>query len=244
MEFFIVTGASRGLGAAITEQALQKGHQVAAIARSSIKSRERLETFQQDLNEIDALPHLMREVLSRHDLAQFTAIHLINNAAMLEPIGPVPHLDAHELDKNIRTNLVAPMALTAAFLKETHDFKGMRTVVNVSSRLADSPLASWSAYSASKSGLKNFTHALALELKDEEKTKIISFSPGLMDTEMQATIRRQTKKTFAEVERFKRYRSEGQLRPPETVANTLLKFLENPTRLSRVDLNAFDHLNS
>lgn len=242
MEFFIVTGASRGLGAAIADLALRKGHHVAAIARSTMQAKERLDIIQRDLNKIGELPDLMHEVLSRHDLAQFTAIHLINNAAVLEPIGLVPTLDARELDRNIRINLVAPMALTAAFLKQTNEFKGRRTIVNVISGVADSPLASWSAYSAAKSGLKNFSHALALELKDDEKTKVISFSPGIMDTEMQATIRRQSKEVFADVDRFKRYKEEGHLLPPETVARTLLKLLENPARLHRVDLNVYDYM--
>jgi len=242
MEFFIVTGASRGLGAAIAKLALQRGHQVAAIARSAMKPQERLDIFQRDLNKIDELPDLMREVLSRHGLTQFTAIHLINNAAVLEPIGAVPNLDAGKLEQNIRINLIAPMALSSAFLKQTEAFKGTRTVVNISSGVADSPLASWSAYSAAKSGLKNFSHALALELKGDERTRVISFSPGIMDTEMQATIRRQSKETFADVDRFKRYKAEGQLLPPETVAKTLLKLLENPARLSRVDLNVYDYL--
>lgn len=244
MEFFIVTGASRGLGAALTNLAIQKGHHVAAIARSPIAPRERLESFQQDLNEIERLPDLLHEVLSRHNLTQFSALNLINNAASLEPIGLIPNLGAHELDKNIRINLVAPMVLTATFLKLTQNFNGLRTIVNVSSGVADSPLASWSAYSASKSGLKNFSHALAQEIKSDEKTKVISFSPGIMDTEMQAIIRRQTKETFSEVDRFKRYKAEGQLLSPESVADTLLKILENPKRLSRVDFNVYDHLGS
>jgi len=242
MEFFILTGASRGLGAAIVDEILKRGHKAAAIARSPLKARDHVDIFPHDLNEIEKLSQLMEKILSKHDLEAFSAIHLINNAAVLEPMGPPTHLDARDLEKNIRTNLVAPMVLAGAFLKQTEDFSGIRTVVNISSGVADSPLASWSAYSAAKSGLKNFSHALALELKGDNKTKVISFSPGIMDTEMQALIRRQTKETFAEVERFRRYKEDGHLLPPTTVARTLLHLLENPIRLSKVDVNVYDYL--
>lgn len=72
-----------------------------------------------------------------------------------------------------------------------------------------------------------FTRTFGFEQEDEElPVNMISFSPGVMDTEMQAVIRSSSKKDFHHIERFRKLNETGSLRSPDFIAGTLLSLLE------------------
>lgn len=237
MDLYIVTGASSGLGKALTKIALQEGHQVIAIARSPVAKQDRLDVIQQDLKDVCKISAPLKVALQKHDLNKFGSICLINNAGVVEPVGHAQDLDDDSIIGNIEVNLTAPMVLTSAFLEATKAFNGWRTIVNISSGVAVNPIASWSAYSAAKGGLRIYSHALAKEFKSQVKTRVLSFSPGIMDTKMQGVIRNQPENKFADVKRFKAYKDEGQLLAPEVVAKALFDFVKKPGSFQCVDLS-------
>jgi benzil reductase ((S)-benzoin forming) len=242
MDFYIITGASRGLGKAVAKTALKDGDQVVTISGSKSANQNGIQAIQQDLRELDKLPDLIRSILESNDYNRFSSLLLINNAGTIEPIDLAQNLNPDDVAKNIKINLIAPMILANAFLRETSAFRGWRTIVNVSSGVAEKPKVSWSAYSAAKAGLRNYSQTLALEFVDSERTRILSFNPGIMDTEMQAVIRSQPQEKFAEVERFKGFKNEGKLKAPEQVAKALIDEIKKRGAFSKTELNIQDLL--
>ncbi len=237
-----MTGASKGLGLSLTQALLLKGHQVLAIARSVPPPQDRLRSLKLDLAEIHQIDEVVSAALETLPLANFERLHLINNAGSIEPIQPVTELRAENIDLNIKLNLIAPMIMTSSFLRTTKNFKGPRTIVNVSSGVAEKPKVSWAAYSAAKGGLRIFSLTLALEYSSDPLVKIVSFNPGVMDTDMQGTIRSQSVANFPDVERFKGFARDGILRSPSVVALHLVNLLAKPENIHRVEITIQDLL--
>lgn len=238
MPLTIVTGASKGLGFSLVKLALDRGQTVMTISRSPLHfSHPNLTEIQQDLSVVNRLPDLVSSLFKNLHLNKFNSINLINNAGIVTPVGPAAVNATADIRANIETNLLAPMVLTSEFLKHTKEFKGWRTITFVSSGVAERPKPTWSAYSAAKAGLKAYAHALAGEFSAEDLVRIVSFSPGIMDTPMQELIRAQSSENFPEVERFRAFKRDHQLLPSDAVANTLLDFLKNPEALQKVDLS-------
>jgi benzil reductase ((S)-benzoin forming) len=170
----------------------------------------------------------MEKIFTTIDFSQAEGIYLVNNAGVVDPIKPVGNASTLEISKNIQVNLLAPMILSTYFIKHTCTIPTEKIIVNVSSGAANRAMYGWSAYCSSKAGLDMFTKTVAVEQAGEESpVKMISFSPGVMDTDMQATIRQTNKQDFADVEQFIDYCEKGLLRSPEVVSEKLLHLLFN-----------------
>jgi benzil reductase ((S)-benzoin forming) len=96
----------------------------------------------------------------------------------------------------------------------------------VSSGAATRGIAGWSLYCATKAALENFVRAAALEQGARtHPISMLSVNPGIMDTEMQATVRSASVEDFPSVERFIRYKNEGALAPPARVASRIAEIV-------------------
>ena len=115
---------------------------------------------------------------------------LVNNAATVEPLGPTASIAVAELRLAFELNVVAPVALTSAFLPGMLD-AGWGRVVNVSSGIAAYPagMVRGNAYATTKAALEAHTLNLAAELHGTGVT-VNAYRPGGVDTAMQAWIRR------------------------------------------------------
>ncbi|MFT0801162.1 (S)-benzoin forming benzil reductase [Bacillus swezeyi] len=242
MHLSIVTGASKGLGAAIVKGLLEKGRIVHALSRSkSDISHDRLTQHAADLSQPAETEKWFQQFADSIKIADFASITLINNAGMVTPIKRAGEAEREELRKHYDLNLLAPVMLSQLFTKWLAPYKGKKTIVNISSGAAKNPYKGWSAYCSSKAGLDMFTKTFGYEQEDEEyPVRMISFSPGVMDTGMQAVIRSSSKKDFHEIERFKNYQTEGKLRSAPFVAGVLLDLLETEVENGRVyDIKEF-----
>ena len=77
-----------------------------------------------------------------------------------------------------------------------------------------------------------FTQTAALEAEERKRNELhIAFSPGIMDTDMQGEIRSTNEEDFIEVEKFRKYKEEGQLRSPEEAARILFKLIDDASKL-------------
>lgn len=220
MNLHLVTGGSRGVGEALCRHLLEAGDEVIEISRSGFPGKApRIQSFSADLTKVEAIPTIFEKIQSKLDLTKYQWVSLTNNAAMLDPVGPVETLKPSVLQENLALNLLAPMVLSSLFLAWTKSFPGNRVIANVSSGVAQRPIGRWAAYSAAKAALESFSQSLAMETP--ENLKVISFQPGVVDTEMQAFIRGVSETDFPGVERFRALKAEGVLQSPDKVARVL-----------------------
>lgn len=222
----IVTGHSRGLGAALGARLLDLGARVMGIARrpsAGAASRpDRLHEIALDLSDTAALAAWLRS----GELADFVRgsdlAVLINNAGRLEPVAPVGAQGAQEIARAVSLNIAAPLMLADAFVSASRTAPDRR-VMHVSSGAAHSPYAGWSVYCASKAALDQ--HARALRAEAPRGLRVASVAPGVIDTEMQALIRDCDRGAFPEVERFRELKRDGQLQSPDGAARRLVDYL-------------------
>lgn len=221
----IITGASRGLGAAAARILGGEGVNVVLNARSA----DDLEVV---ANEIDpqgkrvlVVPGDASREADCRDLVRQTVEHfgrldgLINNAGVLHPIAPVAKADPQLWQTNIAVNLLGPFYLTHYALPHLREARGR--VINVSSGSAVSVTEGWSAYCAAKAGLNHFTRVLAAE---EPQVVALAFRPGVVDTEMQRTIREQGRDGMPAQshQKFVQYHEQEELLPPEVPGRALV----------------------
>ncbi|WP_026824944.1 MULTISPECIES: SDR family NAD(P)-dependent oxidoreductase [Exiguobacterium] len=233
MKLALVTGASRGLGRAISQELQSRGYEVVGLSRSQAEEV----TYQQlsvDLSNVSGINSAIEEITPLLETAD--SILLVQNAAWIEPIHRVGQLDGDKVTAHVHANLLAPMLLANAVLA----FDKPTELIHVTSGAAKRPISGWSAYCGTKAALDHFTNTLALELEGTPHCAAL-FNPGVMDTSMQTEIRSSSEDAFADLEQFRSYETEGRLRSPETVARVFAeqlidRSLENGKTYSIYDL--------
>lgn len=187
----LVTGASRGIGAAIAEKLAADGAHVILTARTA-KDLEAVEDrifaaggsatiAPLDLIEtgsIDRLAAALRERWGKID-------YMVLNAAMLGTLSPVPVIDAAEFNRVLTLNLLAQQAMIAAFDDLLRTSDAGRLVVMTSS-VGSNPRAYWGAYGASKAALENLALSYAEEVQNLSRVKVAIVDPGKTRTAMRA----------------------------------------------------------
>ena len=230
----ILTGASRGLGAAIAEQLLQRGaalltmsrHPNQALDAKAAGTRASLEQWTSDLADGVSAAARLEAWLSRQKNS-FSSVTLINNAALAGKPGPIGASDAAALAAVLRVGLEAPMLLTRAFLRATRDWDVPRKVLHISSGAGRRPLGGIAAYSAVKAGLDHFSRVVALdEAHGPNGAMIVSLAPGVIDTDMQTELRESDPRAFPEQPRFAAMKDQGQLPFASDAATKVLAYLD------------------
>ncbi|WEG12321.1 (S)-benzoin forming benzil reductase [Pullulanibacillus sp. KACC 23026] len=243
MGIYIITGVSRGLGESIVKQLIEPGNQIICISRKPNDKLEALAKEHQvaltfypcDLNESGSIEQVCQSLYKNHDWSGQDKIVLINNAGVVEPIKQIGQADSQDLIQNIRVNLIAPLLLCNWFIKTFSGVPAEKLIVNVSSGAAEHPYDGWAAYCSSKAGVDMLTKTIALEQRQApHPVQVISFSPGVMDTDMQGEIRASDETQFSNVERFREFKEKGQLRSPDLVAEKLLGLLGGNIESGRV----------
>lgn len=220
----LITGASRGLGAAAARIAAQQGAAVILNARSAAALEKVAEAINDQGGTAVPLPGdisdtAVAQQLIEQSIARFGRLDaLVNNAGMIEPIAAIADADTAVMAQNLAVNLLGPMALTQAALPYLRQSRGR--VINVSSGAAVNAVPGWSAYCAAKAGLNHFTRVLA---EEEPEVTAVAFRPGVVNTEMQSTIRRVGAGGMppSAHAKFLRYHAQGELLPPEKPARAL-----------------------
>ncbi len=230
MKKFIITGHSRGLGAAIAEQLLQAGHAVMGLSRKAhptLKARhpEQLIEYSIDLGQSEPLVRLLESKHFEDYLSDPKVAVLINNAGVLSPIGMNGQLSNTAIFDAVSINVAAAIALSNQFIALTTAIPDRR-IVQISSGAARSPYAGWSVYCATKAALDHYTRCLAVEAP--KGLKAVSLAPGVIDTDMQAQVRATSLSAFPMRPRFDQLKEDNALASPDSVAEKLLRFLDHP----------------
>lgn len=221
----VITGASRGLGAGLAERFVEHGLAVGLCARS-----------------VPALPDEATGVVASVDVTHATAVDdfaarvvaelgpidlWVNNAGVLEPIGPARGVDPDEAARALAVNVGGVLHGTAAFCRHRREVGPGGVLVNVSSGAARSVYEGWSVYGATKAAVDHLTEIVAAE---EPEVTCHAVAPGVVDTEMQATIRDQHPRAFPAVDRFHEIHRSGAWNSSRWVADHLLAILAGTLR--------------
>lgn len=234
MRHVIITGASRGFGMELARQLSEQDVILHLVARSSMTSiideikekRGNAIAYVFDLSQTAHIPGLAEQIFSNIDLNKTESIVLINNAGMLNPIGPVGKHPANEYLINLEVNFVAPLIFTHQFVHKFQDIRIEKKVVMISSGAAEKAYHGWSHYCSAKAGLNHFMKVLALE--QDQKTApvhVFAFNPGMMETAMQAKLREQQESNFREVGKFIHAKESGMVGDPAIIAKKLKKII-------------------
>ncbi len=213
----LITGASRGIGAATAELLAAQGWHVILTARSenglaAVDDRihaaggsATIAPF--DLNDLDAIDRLGNAVGARWGRIDA----LILNAAQLGTLAPVPHLDRKEWDKLIAINLTANWRLLAAFDPWLRQAPAA-DVVAVTSSVGSKPRAYWGGYAATKAALENLVATYGAEVANISAIRTHIIDPGATRTTMRA----------------RAYPGEdpARLKPPEDAAQMIVDLLK------------------
>lgn len=180
----LVTGGNRGIGLA-TVQALAKA---GATVHFTARKADSLGLAQRTLGDT-ATGHLadMTDAPAMAKLLQQPFDILVNNAAIIGPIGRILDVSIHDWALNITTNLCAAFHATQLALRHMVA-NGGGTIINISSGAAHRPQEGWSAYCAGKAGLAMLTRSVHMEYA-ADGIRVFGFAPGVVDTDMQVAIR-------------------------------------------------------
>lgn len=186
----IITGASRGIGAAAARVFAAAGAKVALLARSgdqvaalAAEIGPAALALRCDIAQADEVDAAVAQVM-----AQFGRLDvLINNAGVIDPIASLTRADADAWGRSIDINLKGVFHGIRAAVP-VMKAQGGGTVITVSSGAATTPYEGWSAYCAGKAGALMLTRALHLE-EAAHGIRALGLSPGTVATEMQVKIR-------------------------------------------------------
>ncbi|MEP2989292.1 MAG: SDR family NAD(P)-dependent oxidoreductase [Parasphingorhabdus sp.] len=187
----LITGASKGIGAATAVALAKEGAHVVITARSS----EGLEKVEEqihdagghatiaplDLTDGDSIGRLATAIAGRWEALDI----LVLNAAMLGSLGPVAGIEGEEFNNIITLNLIAQQVLIAAFDPMLRKSENARLLA-ISSSVARSPRAFWGAYAASKAALENLVVSYGEEVRNLGKVRTATIDPVRTRTDMRA----------------------------------------------------------
>ena len=177
MDNVLVTGASRGLGAAIAERLAADGFHVLAVSRKGGAQAERITPVAFDLADTSAIPAFVRELRQKHG----PIYGLVNNAG-LGTEGLLANMPDEAIEALVRLNTLSPMILSKYVVRGMMA-QGRGRVVNMSSIVASTGFNALSVYAATKASLVGFTRSLAREVGRVGVT-VNAVAPGFIDTEM------------------------------------------------------------
>ncbi|MFN8256985.1 MAG: SDR family NAD(P)-dependent oxidoreductase [Bacteroidales bacterium] len=232
MNYFFITGTSRGIGKALTEEILKaRSAFVTGLSRENKFSHANYNHYFIDLNDLDSLSNFCFT-----KFADAESITLVNNAAIIGDINQIGKLDLTAISKVYHINLMAPLILMNGFINAYQNLKAKKLILNISSGAARHPVESWGLYCSSKSSIDMITKVASEEQKqynDKISIRVLSVAPGIVDTNMQTVIRETTRDRFRMVDKFINYKKENQLVSPQETAKKLLKIINNPERFEK-----------
>jgi benzil reductase ((S)-benzoin forming) len=223
----VLTGHTRGLGAAIAANLLGRGIPVLGLARNrnsalAVRFGALLEQVELDLSDNAAMARWLASDRLPTFLQGAKCVLLINNAGMVAPVGPIGRLDTVAVGAAVSLNVGAPLMLSSAF-ETAANAAAERRILHVSSGAGRNAYAGWGTYCASKAALDH--HARSVALDRTPGLRICSLAPGVIDTDMQAELRNVALELFPDRQKFDDLKRDGNLVAPDECAQRLVNFL-------------------
>lgn len=187
----LITGASRGIGAATAEALAHAGAHVVLVARDAAALEAVEERIHEaggsatiaplDMADGDTISRLTAAIAQRWQKLDI----LILNAAMLGTLAPIASVDGKEFNRLFTLNVLAQQAMIAAcepLLRRADAGK----LIALTSSVARTPRAYWGAYGASKAALENLVTAFGEEMRNVSNLRTAIIDPGATRTDMRA----------------------------------------------------------
>ena len=223
----IVTGATKGIGLAISLALIEKGVFAYLVGRDFNLLNSHLEKYEgqnKASQPIRADLSVDADLEKIADMVSGTGIDILIHSAGVISIVNFEHLSVVDLDRQYSVNVRAPFTLTRMLLPSLREKKGQVIFIN-----STSGLESWgkvSQYSATKHALKALVNSLRKELSGE-KVRVMNIYPGSVDTPMQRYIQQ----SLGNME----YKP-GQYMKPEDIAGLVIALLSLPETVSVTDI--------
>ncbi|WP_110182603.1 SDR family oxidoreductase [Nocardioides solisilvae] len=219
----LVTGAGSGIGRALARRLAARGDRLVLLARTHSRADEIQADLPGHACHVVDLAQPDAVVTAGTLLAETERFDSVVHCAGVVHLGPVATLNHDAWQEQIQVNLTAPARLTRAVLPALRAARGTLVLVNSTAIMSANP--GWSAYAASKAGLRAFADAVRAE-EAEHGVRVTSVYPSRTATPMQARVHRQEGRAY----------DEGVFVSPESVAETICHVIDLPADSTIPDL--------
>ena len=225
MNYYYITGTSRGIGKAVAETLLKKEDNIVyGISRNHVLKHQNYHPITLDLLDLEKVKQFRFG-----DHPDAGKVVFVNNAGVLGHVTQVGRMYDDKIIQSYHINIVSPSVLINQFIHQYQDDQMEKMILNTSSGAARHTIPSWSTYVATKSGIEMFLRTIQDEQQDfKHPFRIFSVAPGVVDTEMQDEIREVEHENFRELDRFVRLKKEGKLVDPRDVGKKFADIMEHP----------------
>ena len=232
----IITGTGGGVGKSLSLNLINKGYNVYGYSRTNEINNPYFHFNKIDLSNLQKVKNLKLPNISE----ELEEVVLINNAATIGKILPINLKPQEDIIYEYNLNIITPSLMCSKFISAYP--KNKKIIINISSGAANTQIASWSNYCASKSALDMLTKVLVEE--KHENLNAFSVYPGVVDTNMQQKIRKANPQFFPLLKKFVSYKQENQLEKVEIVAKKILHIIQNAHKISQNIVSVRDiHIN-
>lgn len=179
----IVTGASCGIGRAISEKLCERQYEVYGIGRDFgredtrrlLEDNPNFHACECDVRDSNVLIQTIEKIMNQ------TEIHVLVNNAGVGYYGLLEHLNAKQICEMVRVNLEVPMVLTSILMRTLKEHGGL--ILNVASVTAENKNPHGCVYGATKAGLLSFGDSLFEEAR-KYGIRVTTILPDMTDTEL------------------------------------------------------------
>ena len=226
----LITGTGGGIGEATAELLLKEGYLVFGYSRTNKIKHPNFSFTTIDLSDLTQVKDLTLPIINSNNVI------LINNAATIGTIVPFDKKETSDIISEYNLNLVSPTILCRKFIANYPDKE--KILINIGSGAANSPIPSWSTYCATKAALNMLTQVIAEE--NHKNLSVFSVQPGIVDTNMQKTIRGTEEYLFPLLSKFTAYHNNNELETTSNAAQKLYYIIKNSNEFSKNILSIRD----
>lgn len=189
-KIIIVSGANRGLGKALVDLCLKnKDLKIISISRSLHDDHKNIREDKLMLVKTDLSQHFSTEIIEilKKEVTNNDILYYFNNASVILPIEKISNFEIDAINMSISVNVNFPVTMINLLL--SNFVSNEIVLINITSGAGNNSISHWSLYCSAKAYMKMFFRVLEDENRDNNKLKVFSIDPGVLDTKMQKDIR-------------------------------------------------------